>query len=260
MNLCRKCGNTFEPIKGLINYCSLECRNSRTWSESDKLKKSVIAKNSEKVKIANKITSKNNIGKLRVHRVTNICPVCNTEIISLSTINTKYHRECYKTVSGGYRKNSGRGKCGWYKGYWCQSSYELAFVIYNLDNDIKFERNNDTFEYTFDGRIHLYLPDFKISDKYIEIKGYYNEQVFEKIAVLKDNLILLDKTNMGYIFSYVIDKYGKNFIKLFEGNPHNQFTSTCRECGNPCKRRNLYCSRVCSGKGVAKLNKNAMVD
>jgi Zn finger protein HypA/HybF involved in hydrogenase expression len=53
MNNCKKCGKEFEPMKGLINYCSLECRNSRSWSYEDRIKKSISAKNSDKVKIAN---------------------------------------------------------------------------------------------------------------------------------------------------------------------------------------------------------------
>lgn len=53
INKCKKCSIEFEPVKGLKNYCSLECRNSRFWSEEDKKKKSISAKSSEKVKIAN---------------------------------------------------------------------------------------------------------------------------------------------------------------------------------------------------------------
>jgi len=53
MNKCRKCNKEFEPVKGLVNYCSLECRNSRSWSEEDKKKKSISAKNSDKVKTIN---------------------------------------------------------------------------------------------------------------------------------------------------------------------------------------------------------------
>lgn len=53
MKECKKCGNKFEPTKGLINYCSLACRNRRNWSDNDKSKKSVSAKNSKKVKEAN---------------------------------------------------------------------------------------------------------------------------------------------------------------------------------------------------------------
>ena len=41
---------------------------------------------------------------------------------------------------GGYHKNLGRGKQGSYKGYWCDSSWELAFVIYHLEHDIKFKK------------------------------------------------------------------------------------------------------------------------
>jgi len=50
MKSCKKCNREFEPEKGLINYCSMECRNSRSWSDYDKLKKSESAKKSEKVK------------------------------------------------------------------------------------------------------------------------------------------------------------------------------------------------------------------
>jgi Zn finger protein HypA/HybF involved in hydrogenase expression len=53
MKNCKKCGKKFEPEKGLVNYCSLECRNSRTWSQEDKTKKSTSAKKSEKLRIAN---------------------------------------------------------------------------------------------------------------------------------------------------------------------------------------------------------------
>lgn len=50
MKNCKKCGTVFIPSKGLKDYCSISCRNSRKWSESDKLKKSISAKNSDKVK------------------------------------------------------------------------------------------------------------------------------------------------------------------------------------------------------------------
>lgn len=56
---CKKCNNDFTPQKGLKSYCSLSCRNSRTWSEEDKKKKSISAKNSLKVKQANKEKAKN---------------------------------------------------------------------------------------------------------------------------------------------------------------------------------------------------------
>ena len=61
---------------------------------------------------------------------------------------------------GGYKKGCGKGKKGWYKGYWCDSSWELAFVIYNLEHGIKFERNKQGFEYVFENKTYKYYPDF----------------------------------------------------------------------------------------------------
>lgn len=54
MKICKKCGNEFEQSHGLLNYCSLSCRNSRIWTVEDKLKKSISNKNSEKVKFSNR--------------------------------------------------------------------------------------------------------------------------------------------------------------------------------------------------------------
>jgi hypothetical protein len=42
---------------------------------------------------------------------------------------------------GGYVKGSGRGKKGWYKGIFCDSSWELAFVIFCLETNKKIKRN-----------------------------------------------------------------------------------------------------------------------
>jgi len=46
------------------------------------------------------------------------------------------HCEFRNSGKGGKRIGSGRGKSGWYKGYWCDSSWELAYVIYNIDHDV----------------------------------------------------------------------------------------------------------------------------
>ena len=59
MKKCPKCGGDHDK-KG--KFCSRSCANSRTWSEEDKKKKSKIAKNSEKVQLANR--DKNKIDKL----------------------------------------------------------------------------------------------------------------------------------------------------------------------------------------------------
>lgn len=73
---------------------------------------------------------------------------------------------------GGRRQGSGRGKQGWYKGIWCDSSWELAWVIFNLEHNISFTRYSGFFEYEFEGKKHKYYPDFLMTDgTIVEIKG-----------------------------------------------------------------------------------------
>lgn len=131
----------------------------------------------------------------------------------------KHHSEETKkkiAIHGGYRKGSGRGKKGYYKGYWCDSSWELAFVIYNLEHEILFARNTTKFEYFFNGKTFHYIPDFIISDEYIEIKGYENEKWNSKVSQFPHKLKILKKNDMEPYLEYVINKYGKNFIKLYD--------------------------------------------
>ena len=46
--ICKKCGKEFKPQKGLINFCSMICRNTREHSEETKNKISNSMKTSEK--------------------------------------------------------------------------------------------------------------------------------------------------------------------------------------------------------------------
>jgi hypothetical protein len=124
-------------------------------------------------------------------------------------------------ISGGYRKGSGRGKKGWFKGYWCDSSWELAWVIYSLEHGVKFERNWKKFTYeTIDGKEHKYLPDFYIPQEaqYIEVKGYCAdlEVLKRKTFSLYSHVLVVDKIAIAHMLYYVETKYGKDFIKLYE--------------------------------------------
>lgn len=116
----------------------------------------------------------------------------------------------------GYRKGSGICKHGSYKGYYCDSSWELAYIIYNLEHGILFSRNKIGFNYIFNNKIHKYYPDFIIGEKYVEIKGYFTDQVNEKIKQFPLNLEIIDKEKIKPYLEYTINKYGKDFIKLYD--------------------------------------------
>lgn len=112
---------------------------------------------------------------------------------------------------GGYREKSGRGKKGKYKGIYCDSSWELAFVVYHLDNELKISRCNEQRKYIFNNTEHIYIPDFITDNGIIEIKGYKSKQWNEKHKQNPDIKVLYYE-DMKYYLDYVENKYGSNWI------------------------------------------------
>lgn len=258
----KKCLNCFVVIrydKRKNNYCSRKCsalytqRNGGHCKWNDTHKKEI----SEKLKAYYQINKKPKTIKIQ------ICKNCNKEF------NNKNKRICcsrncfeewnkktgyLKGKSGGLREGAGRSKSGWYKGYYCNSTYELAWVIYSIDNNVKFKRNTLGFDYVNSkGLNSKYYPDFYIEETktFVEIKGYKEKEFYNKQNSFKQKIIVLDKKNIKPILQYVKNKYGNNFIELYENNPHKIKNNCCKVCGKPAKFN--YCSRVCSGKAVRKL-------
>lgn len=195
----------------------MKCRQGKSWSEDDKKKKSTAAKQSQRVVENNIQLGKDKKGKLRVERIVNLCLGCNEEIETSITQNKKYHLKCWRENSGGLREGSGRGKQGWYKDYFCQSSYELAWVVYHLEHNMKFERNLNGFEYKYEGKSHKYYPDFILEDgTYVELKGFADKKCEEKIKQFEHQLVVLFKDDLKPILEYTIERYGKDFIRLYE--------------------------------------------
>lgn len=205
---CDYCGKEYS-IKGIGTHIWRthgEGINHKTTKNNTSWNKGLTKNNNESVKKQSE-TLKNNIqnGKIKLYWK-----------------GKKHKPETIKKMKqncGGIRKGSGRGKSGWYKGYWCDSSWELAYVIYNLEHNINFKRNKQGFEYIFENKKYKYYPDFILEDgTYIEIKGYLNNKNKEKIKQFKHNLIIIDKTQIKQYLNYSIDKYGKNFIELYENS------------------------------------------
>ena len=112
-------------------------------------------------------------------------------------------------------------KYGTYKGISCDSSYELALVIYLIDNKIQFERNRTiSFPYEYNGSTHNFFPDFIVRNTYVELKNRHSEETEAKCRCIPDNIsfkILYGK-DLKPVFDYVISKYGKDYIKLYDRN------------------------------------------
>ena len=162
----------------------------------------------------------------------NVCQICGKQLNTRQRRKTccKKHAKLLRVQSyrvkqskfhrcGGKRSHSGRGKQGRYHGIWCDSSWELAWVIYQEEHQVKFKKYHGYFEYIFEGKKHKYYPDFELEDgTIVEIKGYWSKQWQTKLDQLpKDkHLQILSQNEMIPILKYVKEKYGDNFISLYE--------------------------------------------
>lgn len=127
-----------------------------------------------------------------------------------------------KVYSSKLPKCKGLGKHGWYKGIWCDSSWELAWVIYSIEHKLNFVRNNKGFTYSWNNSEHTYFPDFYLpdTDEYVEIKGWFKPRDKAKLEQFPNKYILLKSAEMKPILEYVIDKYGENFYTLYSSTKY----------------------------------------
>lgn len=121
-----------------------------------------------------------------------------------------------------YRRNprqiNPRGKAGWYKEIWCDSSWELAYILWCENHGVNIKRCSESLPYYYKNELHYYTPDFIINEKdIIEIKGYCSDKDKEKIKQYP-NIKVLYKNDLQPILEWVKEKYGKDFIKLYKVN------------------------------------------
>ena len=231
-NICPKCGKEFivECTQSEFNrgkykkFCSRQCANARVHS--------VQTKN----KIANSLT--NYYAHNEHHQPllkTYYCKECGKPFTikdSRDITGRQYCSTNCKTIWlknnvkwGGHRVGSGHGKSGWYKGVYCSSTWELAFLVYCLDHNIHIERCKDIRQYVYNGKIYKYYPDFVTDDGIIEIKGYSTKQ-WEAKRKYNPDIIVLYRDDMKRYLSYVHDKYTNNLVELYDNSKPIIKTST----------------------------------
>lgn len=197
-------------------FCSRKCANSRAHTDETKQKIRESLKTSQTL-----INPK----PLKIY----YCKNCGKPFTVVDNDGGRKFccKECRETwlkeniysKSGGYRKGSGRGEHGWYKGIHCDSSWELAFLIYHLEHGNKIDRCHDFVMYEYQGEMHKYFPDFILNGTIYEIKGYKSKQWEAKEKAIP-NLIVLYKDDMKEYIDYVIKKYGTDFVRLYDdSNP-----------------------------------------
>jgi len=202
-----------------------------------------------------------------------LCKVCSKTLPYVLRRRKTCSKECYaiwiaehtnelkktpKPNSGGFREGSGRGKSGWYKGIYCSSTYELAFVAYCMAHGVQIKRNFDFWVYTNpeSRRESKFYPDFITEEGLVEIKGYSSQVTDAKINAVKESgntIKVLYKANLGFAFEYVEKAHGLNISQmpaLYEQSKHKHH-HTCGFCGEDYTKastKSTFCSRTCAGK------------
>ena len=223
---CKNCGKIFTvieeetkfPIKGDKYFCCRSCANTRHHSEETKLKISEGVKNSEIYQENNKIgIIKHSHPYNKIH----FCRNCGKQINKYIYSSYKYCSDICKNEyiskhTGGYRKGSGIGKHGWYKEFYCDSTWELAFLIYHLDHNLYIERCKEYRKYTINNKEHIYIPDFITNEGIIEIKGYKTKESEAK-RLQNPDIKCIYKEDIKKYIEYVKKQYNINNIQdLYE--------------------------------------------
>lgn len=230
--VCKNCGETYyknwaKTVKS--EFCSRECARSY----STKIKRDEISKKvSDKLKgrlvgYAANMTGHSSLEEAMVEYYKNpnkcefcgcILPyekrflkncssVCQKDMLRKWIIDNKDELK-KKGFCGGYRKGSSRGKSGYYKGIWCDSTYELVYLIYNLDNGIDIRRNTLKFPYRHNGKNHEYIPDFRVNGELVEIKNFWTEVVQVKLECVPEKISILYYDELEEMMQFVDEKYG----------------------------------------------------
>lgn len=198
---CVYCGKQCKSLNSLKNHEKrCKCNPNRIYTKNSGLAKyNELIKNNER-KPWNKGLTKED----------------HPSIKKSSETYLKHIKEGLVQPGGGYRECAVKYhyKYGKYKGFYCDSSWELAFLVYCLENNINIKRNTQKFEYVVDGKKHNFIPDFILNEnEYIEIKGLQDENWKIKSTTFKNVKFLFRKDMQKYL-SYAKQKYGKNFWEV----------------------------------------------
>lgn len=281
---CKFCGEKFYKVwskYSLSEFCSQSC--SRKYSSRLK-RKEVNKKISDSLKNYYKTNNRpiSVIKKEEYYQNPNKCCICGKVIEYKSRKNKTCSRKCNSKCANLTKQKNGtvfvengqpRSKSGHYKGFYCSSTYELVYYIYMTEHGHEVIRNTKTYDYMFDGKNKIYIPDFRVDGKLVEIKGYNSRQVKAKIESVKDEDIkILYYKDLSDMMDYVDKKYGTKhtpysnnyFILYDEDKPEKSFEYTCDICGKKFKskwKRNkkinfTVCSMDCKLKIRKTMSKN----
>lgn len=233
---CEMCGNDYKVnirhnqfLKGKYNKtCSLECSHKLTVNKTNlELKNKHISENSSHCSPWNKGKHYINNRQTKNPNWTpyKICPICGEKFYNKKRKYCsdecrnkgkfiKLSNAAKKRNFGGYHPNSIKNHHhGNYKGIHCDSSWELAYLVYCLEHNIDIKRCTEVRYYILNKKKCKYFPDFVVNNQIIEIKGYFSKVAQIKSEQNPDIKVLL-YDDLKESLEYTINKYGIKFWEV----------------------------------------------
>ena len=224
---CKNCGHDFE-VERTVNkdgiqhinkkekqFCCRPCANTKTFTEEQNKSKGRKGEFNKAWKggIESRMKPCVECGKAISH--TSKYGYCRT-CLSKQPFYREMLSKAIKGKTGGLREGSVKSyRSGRYNGIWFDSSWELAYYLYNKEHDIDIERNSESFNYEYDGEMHKYYPDFIVEGSYIEIKGREQPETQAKLDQFPHKIEILRREEMKPILQYIENKYDKKFWLKF---------------------------------------------
>jgi uncharacterized C2H2 Zn-finger protein len=181
------------------------CKNKQQWMQIDKEK---VKQTMEKIHTqeAHKKLSKSLKGrKFTLEHRNNISKVRKEKGLAKGEKNPMFGKSPAKTYGYkyGFREDIGHYvRCAW------EANYARILKYLNIDYEFEFKR---LVLIKDDGEKTTYLPDFKIGDVYVEIKGRWYDDAKEKIELFKQQypnhkLVIIEYLTYNRLMRYYKDK------------------------------------------------------
>lgn len=196
-------------------YCSKSCANKSRGARSEETKNKIRNKLLGVKQSSVRIERRKELNKSK--RPITYCMICGQPKQHKTKVTCS--RDCFKTlatINALKQEKHGGGHKGIFKGYRCDSTYELAFLIWHLDNNIKIERSQNVYDYCYKDKISKYIPDFIVDNVEYEIKGFMCNRAKAKLSQ-NPHIKVIDRNEIQPYIKYVKSRYGvKNIQDLYE--------------------------------------------